>query len=315
MLSRQVKIAVVVSIAACFIALHSVDESWFDELDSVVADTLARTPLSFLATSLGTHSKEAHPSRRLGRGQSNHSDVWALIVSTSRFFHNYRHTANALTFYRMCKDNGIPDDHIILMLGDHVACDPRNPIPATIFNNRNRKKNLYGCDVEVDFRGYEVTVATFLGVLQGKASSFAPRLRRMESNRDSNVLVFLTGHGGEQFMKFQDAEFISSEDLAASLEVMHAQERFRRMLLIVDTCHAETHCEAIQTPNVACVGSSRTDEESFSHHGDSEIDVQVVDSFTFFTQSFFDSHPITQPPKPSRRPSLWTGFFTCRVRR
>lgn len=45
---------------------------------------------------------------------------------------------------------------IILMVADDMACNPRNPRPATVFNNKDQQLNVYGDDVEVDYRGYEV---------------------------------------------------------------------------------------------------------------------------------------------------------------
>src|SRR5690606_33574305 len=96
---------------------------------------------------------------------SKHSNNWAVLVSTSRFWFNYRHTANTLSFYHIVKQLGIPDSHIILMLADDFACNPRNSYPAQIFNNQNQQINLYGENVEVDYRGYEVTVENFLRVL------------------------------------------------------------------------------------------------------------------------------------------------------
>lgn len=42
------------------------------------------------------------------------------------------------------------------MIADDMACNPRNPRPATVFNNADQQLNVYGDDVEVDYRGYEV---------------------------------------------------------------------------------------------------------------------------------------------------------------
>ena len=42
------------------------------------------------------------------------------------------------------------------MVADDMACNPRNPRPATVFNNQNQHIDVYGDDVEVDYRGYEV---------------------------------------------------------------------------------------------------------------------------------------------------------------
>lgn len=79
-----------------------------------------------------------------------------MLVDTSRFWFNYRHVANVLSIYRSVKRLGIPDSQIILMISDDMACNPRNPRPATIFNNAHEQINVYGDDVEVDYRGYEV---------------------------------------------------------------------------------------------------------------------------------------------------------------
>ena len=53
------------------------------------------------------------------------------------------------------------------MLADDMACNARNPQPATVFNNAKQHINVYGDDIEVDYRGYEVTVENFLRVLTG----------------------------------------------------------------------------------------------------------------------------------------------------
>lgn len=90
--------------------------------------------------------------------KSNHTNNWAVLVDTSRFWFNYRHVANVLSIYRSVKRLGIPDSQIILMISDDMACNPRNPRPATIFNNAHEQINVYGDDVEVDYRGYEVSV-------------------------------------------------------------------------------------------------------------------------------------------------------------
>ena len=51
--------------------------------------------------------------------------------------------------FRTVKRLGIPDERIILMLADDMACNPRNSYPAQVFNNENHQLNLYGDNVEV----------------------------------------------------------------------------------------------------------------------------------------------------------------------
>ena len=53
--------------------------------------------------------------------------------------------------FRTVKRLGIPDERIILMLADDMACNARNKYPAQVFNNENHILNLYGDNVEVSF--------------------------------------------------------------------------------------------------------------------------------------------------------------------
>lgn len=82
-----------------------------------------------------------------------HTNNWAVLVCSSRYWFNYRHVANVLSMYRSVKRLGIPDSRIILMLSDDMACNSRNPKPATVYNNAHHNINVYGDDVEVDYRG------------------------------------------------------------------------------------------------------------------------------------------------------------------
>lgn len=102
------------------------------------------------------------------RVKSDHTNNWAVLVCTSAFWFNYRHVANVLSVYRMAKKLGIPDDHIILMLADDMACNKRNVKPGQIFGNIDHGLNVYGDDVEVDYRGCEVTVEMFIRLLTSK---------------------------------------------------------------------------------------------------------------------------------------------------
>jgi hypothetical protein len=65
-------------------------------------------------------------------------------VDTSRYYFNYRHVADTLSFYHTVKAAGVPDSQIVLMLADDMVCNPRNAIPGQMFNNREHELDLYG---------------------------------------------------------------------------------------------------------------------------------------------------------------------------
>ena len=56
----------------------------------------------------------------------------------------------------------------------------------------------------------------------------------------TNVLVYLTGHGGDNFFKFQDGEELMSNDVASIFSQMYELKRYNEILFIADTCQAFT---------------------------------------------------------------------------
>lgn len=228
------------------------------------------------------------PSNASDSTATMHTNNWAILVCTSRFWFNYRHMANTLSLYRTVKRLGIPDERIILMLADDMACNARNKYPAQVFNNENHRLNLYGDNVEVDYRGYEVTVENFLRLLTGRHEAAVPRSKRLLSDEGSHVLLYMTGHGGDEFLKFQDSEELQSHDLADAVKQMKEKRRFKELLIMVDTCQAATLFSQLHSSGVLAIGSSMKGENSYSHHLDSDVGVSVVDRFTYYTLAFFE---------------------------
>jgi len=58
-----------------------------------------------------------------------------------------------------------------VLIGDPAkfrGCGLGTPVyPATMFNNADHRVDLYGDSIEVDYRGYEVTVENFVRILTG----------------------------------------------------------------------------------------------------------------------------------------------------
>ncbi|KAK2813722.1 glycosylphosphatidylinositol anchor biosynthesis [Emmonsiellopsis sp. PD_5] len=228
---------------------------------------------------------------------AEHTSNWAVLVSTSRFWFNYRHLANVLSLYRTVKRLGIPDSQIILMLPDDMACNPRNAFPGTVYNNADRALDLYGDNIEVDYRGYEVTVENFIRLLTDRLSDDVPRSKRLGSDAGSNVLVYMTGHGGDQFLKFQDSEEIGAWDLADAFGQMWEKKRYHELLFMIDTCQANTMYTHLYSPNIIATGSSALDQSSYSHHADSDVGVAVIDRWTYYILEFLETQVTNQNSK------------------
>ena len=79
--------------------------------------------LKYLKNLLGTTHTFAKPHFDLRILRSSHTNNWAVLVDTSRFWFNYRHVANVLSVYRSVKRLGIPDSQVAqLEVNRSYAC-------------------------------------------------------------------------------------------------------------------------------------------------------------------------------------------------
>ncbi|PWO00449.1 hypothetical protein FA09DRAFT_186432 [Tilletiopsis washingtonensis] len=264
---------------------------------ALIALALAAIAAPLVAPSLYVSAEQSEQLERFfARGQAGtlaaadggHTNNWAVLVSASKFWFNYRHMANTLGMYRTIKRLGIPDSHIILMLADDAACNARNRSPGYVWAEPGRVLDLYGQNVEVDYRGYEVTVEAVLRVLTGRVPANTPRSKRLESDARSNVFLYMTGHGGDEFLKFQDYEEISAFDLADAIEQMWEKKRYHELFFMIDTCQANTMYSKIYSPNVLATGSSHKDQNSYSHGTDDDLGIAMSDRFTLEILDFME---------------------------
>jgi phosphatidylinositol glycan class K len=213
-------------------------------------------------------------------------DTWVVLVATSRYWFNYRHLSNVLAVYQIVKDFGVQDSHILLMNGFDDACGTRNPFPGQIFGDTKAKLDLC-TDVQSDYRGGDVTVDALLRLLTGRHHAGTPESKKMNSNNESNVFIFFSGHGGDGFFKFRDVEEISSEELGTAVDEMELKNRYRNLLIISDTCQAATLTNRVTAKNVVSLASSGASENSYAYSPNAKLGVSLIDRFSYSLAEFF----------------------------
>lgn len=79
---------------------------------------------------------------------------------------------------------------------------------------------------------------------------FAP-FQTLATDEHSNVLIYMNGHGGDQFLKFHDMEEVSSHDLGGALREMELKKRYHRVrrvnLRLIDYTAEGCHKRAVET--------------------------------------------------------------------
>ena len=222
--------------------------------------------------------------------ESTTNNTWVVIVNTSRYWFNYRHAANAVIVYQLVKTLGISEDKIILMNAFDIANDIRNPSPGTVHYTGAYGMEVWPYDeMIVDYTDNEVSVESFISLLTGRPRAELYGKAQLKSNQNSSILIYMAGHGGDEFFKFHDNQELSAQNLALTFEEMHIKGRYKDILFILDTCQASTMSNYITSPHIATLASSAKGENSYAYNTDESLGVAIVDRFTHSMSEYFRS--------------------------
>lgn len=70
---------------------------------------------------------------------------------------------------------------------------------------------------------------------------------------------------------------------------MQAKQRYKEVLLFLDTCKAESIFEAIESRGLILVASSNMVEDALSYRSSSELNILLADYFSYFAHEYLVS--------------------------
>lgn len=237
-------------------------------------------------------------------------DVWAVVAALSAGWENYRHQADALRQYQILRKNGVPDDHIILILANDLAKSSKNPLPGQVRNELGGKNLLSNVEIDYDL---SISADQLAEIIQGKASAAIPKV--VQSTDSSNLYIYLAGHGGETGMTINaktaadgfygsDQALFTPKSLRDSLCVLRSENRVRRVFIAVESCYGgvfgdagyfgiESGCDAGATPllGVTLLSAANVTEVSFAASYDPSVRAWVGDAFSQRFAATIESAP------------------------
>lgn len=221
------------------------------------------------------------------------TDHWAVVISPSTTWANYRHQADAFAVYQMLRQHGYDDEHIILICEDNLAETEKNAAHrGEIF------VNIGGDDVrrnaKVDYHFSDLTRNDLCDILLGRASARLPHV--VHSTASSNVFFFWSGHGGEgegPLWGDETARYaFGTERLQQAVEQMHAERRYRRLMLAIETCFSGLWGQAIVgIPDVIAITAANAYEPSKADVHDRELGVFLSNAFARSFRDAINANP------------------------
>lgn len=202
--------------------------------------------------------------------------LWALILSPSSGWDDYRHQSDALALYNALRDYGLTDDRIILIINDDVAYHPNNSRPGEIYNEVGGV-NLY-VDVEVDYNPRYLEPEDIFSILSGRSSDSLPEV--IDSIDSDNIYVFIVGHGSRSGIAFNNS-ILSPQDLGDTIQLMYEEQRYRRMFIVIESCFGGQMGTHIDAPGVFLLSGANPWESSFGANYDPDLQAWLADQFSY----------------------------------
>jgi glycosylphosphatidylinositol transamidase (GPIT) subunit GPI8/ABC-type branched-subunit amino acid transport system substrate-binding protein len=213
-------------------------------------------------------------------------DHWALLVSPSTTWSNYRHQADVMAMYQLLRRHGYDDDHIVLVCEDNLANAPENVYSGKIYvesPSDNLNAEDVRKDVIVDYHFSDLQMDDIGRIILG--DSDGGRLRHvMNTTAESDLFIFWSGHGADgRGMCWSDgssSQVFTGERMRSILEELCNRNGYRRCMLAIETCFSGLIGEAIEgLPDVVAITAANKIEPSKADVHNRELGVFLSNAF------------------------------------
>lgn len=167
-------------------------------------------------------------------------------------------------------------------MSEYHACESRNAYPGEIVLSeygdkiRTCQENIDLSFQESDFHNYQL-----LDILRGRRLSQYNGFRQLNSNKNSKIIIIITSHGGENFIKVRNYLVVLSDELNRTLNEMYIKGKYKELLFVLDTCEGYSLYDHVKVPNIYFLSSSATGQKASSYSYDENLMGPTVDKFHF----------------------------------
>lgn len=200
---------------------------------------------------------------------------WAVIISGSNTYSNYRHQADICHAYHLLTGKGgFPASNVITMMSDDIAQHPSNPFKGNLIN-RPGGENVYP-GVVIDYSGSDVNAANFLAVLNGTAAG-----KSLQTGPDDNVFVYYADHGGVGLLGMPSGPYLYADELVNTLTGMAANKRFNKLVFYLEACESGSMFQDLPTGlNIFATTAATASESSYAYYYDSARGTYLGDEYS-----------------------------------
>jgi len=213
--------------------------------------------------------------------------AWALLVAASDGWENYRHQADVLAQYQRLRTNGVPQDHIVVVMANDIADNAKNSPKGTVRYTVGGQNLDQG--VHADYSPTELSAGQLMDVLAGRTGPATPKV--VASGPGDDLYVYMAGHGNDSGLYLGLGQPVPSSSVAysvlspaaldATVASMAGQRRYRRVLVAIEACQAGAFGASLSAPGALLFTAAGPHEDSLSVNYDAALGTWLADQFSY----------------------------------
>lgn len=192
---------------------------------------------------------------------------YGILVNCSKNYTNFRHMADIQLVYNVLLRNGFKSSDILMLFNEDQIQDQRNKQVGTLMIH----------NVEIKYHKIKPTVfdaPSLISMLRLRHRKFT------HLDENDNLLIFICGHGKNQFLKICDIYCLFKDDIMDILKEL--SRRLNNIMLVLDTCEAESLIDFQHIPeNALVVCSSSHTESAYSLNVDRRLGISPADELAY----------------------------------
>lgn len=214
-------------------------------------------------------------------GQSTSRNA-AVLINNSKYYYNYRMVSNVMALANSLHKLGFSDSDLLVCSHQTAFNYPANT-PANTQRNidDDLQHNLLTPQSKIGLVYEDVSLWRHLLAFNGRHEEDDPLSFRPLRGPVDNYFLYLTGHGGDKYMKIQYLQILFSRHFSDFLEDLFVSKKVNRAVAISDSCSAGTlFYTATDNVRAYLLGTSTWDDYSVSDGFDKALGQPVRDKFS-----------------------------------
>ncbi len=212
------------------------------------------------------------------------AEKWAVLVSGSNYYWNYRHQADVAHAYHILIQNGYKPENVIVFSSNDCVYDKSNPFPGALYNHPGDDSINYYEGLVTDYEGEKATPENYLKVLSGDETAGGKVLK---TTAEDTIFLAYFDHGGPDIVAFPAGGYLYRDYLEETILEMKSKKMYKKIVYYMEACYSGSMFVGFEEGDlIYALTAANPHESSYEYYCEDEAVVKGVNLGTCLGDEF-----------------------------